>query len=158
MLASLFPLVDKDFPRAQKSNSDLREVKSSIDMLIKKDLAIAKGIFSLLKQERELDGVNRVNSIRTLYMNFKHSETMFEYLESTLSSLNICVSSSALQGICKVDDLQEKDALMEFVSKDLLWNLKEVYTYQMSHLAFDGLRDGQQSKVDILDLNHQRLF
>jgi hypothetical protein len=127
-------------------------------MLIKKKLAIAKGVFAQLKQERDLDGVNKVNSIRTLYLNFKHSETMFEYLESTLSSLNICVSASALQGICKVADLQEKDALMEFVSKDLLGNLKEVYTYQMSHLAIDGLRDGQHSKVDIMDLNHQRLF
>ena len=129
MLASLFPLVDKDFPRVQRSNNDLKEVKSSIEMLLKKNLAISKGIFSSLKQERELDGVNKVNSIRTLYINFKHSETMFEYLESCLSSLNLCVSSSALHGICSVEDLQEKDALMEFISKDLLWNLKEVYTY-----------------------------
>ena len=49
MLASVFPLVDKDFPRRMSSNADAHELKNSIDKLIQNNLDISKRIYELLK-------------------------------------------------------------------------------------------------------------
>ena len=104
MLASVFPLVDKDFPRSLRSNTNRNEIKSSINTLITCNLHIAQGIFKKLQQELELyqDGNS---SGQSLYLNFKHSETLFEYLESSLSTLNLCVSASSIATVCKVEEL-----------------------------------------------------
>jgi len=93
MLASVFPLVDKDFPSPSgvASNRLTREAQNSVDLLIKRNLAISRGVFKLLQQELQHHQDQDCSS-QSLYLNFKHSETLFEYLETSLSTLNVCVS------------------------------------------------------------------
>ena len=49
MLASVFPLVDKDFPRENSGKATEHEIKSSISTLISTNLDISKRIYELLR-------------------------------------------------------------------------------------------------------------
>jgi hypothetical protein len=47
VLASLFPLVDKEFPRSHQLNPS--EIKSNINAHMTQSLAVSRSIFSVLK-------------------------------------------------------------------------------------------------------------
>lgn len=131
MLASLFPLVDKTY---MGRNYGKLAVRGSVDKLIGKLLTMAKGVFNQLKNESQNGQVSAPGQIKTLVLNQKHNEAAFEYLESLLASLNICVSESSLQGMCTVQELTQKDDLLQFVSRDLLCEIKAVYKFQFSRI------------------------
>ena len=100
LLASVFPLVDKDFPRAQNAAMNSAEIKSSVNNLVKHNLNIAEGVLSLLKKQVTITQECSMN-----FMQIKHTEALFEYLQSALSALNLCVSESSLNEICKLNEL-----------------------------------------------------
>ena len=165
MLASVFPLVDKDFPRALRSNLNVQEIIKSINTLIKNNLMISSGIFELLKRELE-SRQDSDCSTQSLYLNFKHSETLFEYLESSLSTLNLCVSASSLQNIGKVEELSEVRDLLHFICDNLLRNLTDVYSYHMNYLVSadllsftsSGLPNTRHQQSQILDTQSDAYF
>jgi hypothetical protein len=45
MLASVFPLVDKDFPKLVRGNLNTNELKQNINALVRNNLVISQGIF-----------------------------------------------------------------------------------------------------------------
>ena len=96
MLASLFPLVDKDFPNKNKKHLNMEEIKSSVNILIRQNLHISKQIFSqLYKEQQAMQNTDYCNH-QELYLGFKHAQILFEYLEHSLSTLNLCVSQSSI--------------------------------------------------------------
>jgi hypothetical protein len=112
--------------------------------LVKVNLTTAKGVFEQLKQDLWHNSAENSQRFETIYLSAKHSEATFEYLETVLSSLNLCVSPSALLNICPVEHLADTRELVDFFCKDFLVNLPKVFHDHLSRLsASGGFRFGQ---------------
>lgn len=93
-----------------------------------------KKIFGEMKSELHLRGRDE-SQLQKTYLEAKYSETTFEFIETLLGSLNLCVSPSALANICQVQKLEGSQKLLDFICKDFLTNLPRVFNESLSLLS-----------------------
>lgn len=169
ILASMFPLVDKDFPRDPQPRLSQHEMINSTNRLVKENLTTMKEVFEQLKQDLQHRNVEENGRAETTYLSAKHSEATFEYLETVLSSLNLCVSPSALMNVCPVERLDDTRELVDFLCKDFLVHLPQVFHDHLSRLSASGGSFGAGGNRDALvgadhapfragDSSHSSLF
>lgn len=142
ILASMFPLVDKDFPRNERMGLTNEEIVGCVNRLMEVNFGMLKKVYGEMKKERPQRGGDASAQSGTTYLDAKHSEATFELLETVLGSLNLCVSPSALANICTVEQLDHSRQLVDYICKDFLVHLPKVFNESLSVLSASGDSQG----------------
>lgn len=142
ILASMFPLVDKDFPRNERMGLTNEEIVGCANRLLGANFEMLKKVFGAMKMELQPRGGDMSAQAGRTYLDAKHSEATFEFLETVLGSLNLCVSPSALSNSCAAEQPDRPRQLVEYICKDFLVHLPKVFNESLSVLSASGGSQG----------------